>query len=153
MLLYAIEISTHNLLVSQGEYSKASWQWQHQCQDLEKSTNKYIIYNWANLLSPITKLQVRPCLRVKRFESSLFRGLVDCALNLSPNLHTIPLLLLNRAVIYVTKPHLCLCVHGTCVVSLTNSLFNSVESIQISLQRICESRCNTTVWKQQRGMS
>lgn len=58
MLLYAIEISTHNLLVSQGEYSKASWQWQHQCQDLEKSTNKYIIYNWTNLLTPTARLQV-----------------------------------------------------------------------------------------------
>lgn len=34
MVLYAIEISTHNLLVSQGENSKASWHWQHQCQDL-----------------------------------------------------------------------------------------------------------------------
>lgn len=91
MLLYAIEISTHNLLVSQGEYSKASWQWQHQCQDLEKSTNKYITYNWANLLTPIAKLQVPPCLRVKRYESSLFRGLGDLALNLSPNLYVIPL--------------------------------------------------------------
>lgn len=39
-VLKAIEIATHNLLVSQGEYSKASWHWQHQCQDLEKSTNK-----------------------------------------------------------------------------------------------------------------
>lgn len=110
MLLYAIEISTHNLLVSQGEYSKASWQWQHQCQDLEKSTNKYIIYNWANLLTPVAKLQVRPRLRVKRYESSLFRGLVDYTLNLPPNLHVIPLSLLNRAQRSMSLSYTCACV-------------------------------------------
>lgn len=53
MLLYAIEISTHNLLVSQGEYSKASWQWQHQCQDLENQPINTLFTTGLIFLPPL----------------------------------------------------------------------------------------------------